>query len=221
KEQRHVLLLLDNAPSHIPNGLELSNVEIQFLPPNTTSRMQPMDAGAVDKFDQGLENFYKFDQLTAMKWCLVAWKEITALTIRNYFKHIGLFKESITNQILEADELSIESELRDFFHQLRVQNAMSIANFLNPIEEDQGQVEELDDDQTIQMVQQPEEGEEEEEEEIPQISRAEKLKAIGPVVSLPDLSKEKDLDFFKRLRRIQHKIRCSTNTQITLDTWLI
>ncbi|KAI1007216.1 hypothetical protein K3495_g1009 [Podosphaera aphanis] len=103
---------------------------------------------------------------------------------------------------------------------------MSIANFLNPIEEDQGQVEELDDDQIIQMVQQPEEGEAEEEEEevaeeIPQISRAEKLKAIGTVVSFLDLSKEKDLDFFKRLRRIQHEIRCSTNTQITLDTWLI
>ncbi|KAI1001364.1 hypothetical protein K3495_g6835, partial [Podosphaera aphanis] len=79
------------------------------------------------------------------------------------------------------------------------------ANFLNPIEEDQGQVEELDDDQIIQMVQQPEEGEEEEEEvaeEVPQISRAEKLKAIGTVVSLLDLSKEKDLDLFKRLRRI-------------------
>ncbi|KAI0999317.1 hypothetical protein K3495_g8879 [Podosphaera aphanis] len=86
-----------------------------------------------------------------MKWCLVAWKEITALTISNCFKHTGLFKESITNQILEADELSIESELRDSFHQLRLQNAMSIANFLNPIEEDQGQVEELDDDQIIQM----------------------------------------------------------------------
>ncbi|KAI0993702.1 hypothetical protein K3495_g14482 [Podosphaera aphanis] len=100
---------------------------------------------------------------------------------------------------------------------------MSIANFLNPMEEDQGQVEELDDDQIIQMVQQPEEGEEEEEvtEEIPQISRAENLKAIGTVVSLLDLSKEKDLDFFKRLRRILHEIRCSTNTQITLDTWLI
>ena len=223
--------------------------------------------GVLDKFDQGLDNFYKVDQLTAMKWCLVAWKEITALTISNYFKHTGLFKESITNQILEADELSIESELRDSFHQFRVQNAMSIANFLNPIEEDQGEVEELDDDQIIQTVQQPEEGEEEVAKEIPQISRAGKLKAIGTVISLLDLSNEKDLDFFtiqtqnvflaikveksgekqgfephffsfflhfyrkkyvlclkrliKRLRRIQHKIRCSTNTQITLDTWLI
>ncbi|KAI1003886.1 hypothetical protein K3495_g4332 [Podosphaera aphanis] len=49
KEQRHVLLL-DNAPSHISNGLDLSNVKIQFLPPNTTSRMQPLDAGIISAF---------------------------------------------------------------------------------------------------------------------------------------------------------------------------
>ncbi|KAI1001231.1 hypothetical protein K3495_g6964 [Podosphaera aphanis] len=47
------------------------------------------------------------------------------------------------------------------------------------------------------------------------------IKAIGTVVSPLDLSKEKDLDFFKRLRRIQLEIKCSSNTQITLDTWLI
>ncbi|KAI1000231.1 hypothetical protein K3495_g7965 [Podosphaera aphanis] len=41
------------------------------------------------------------------------------------------------------------------------------------------------------------------------------IKAIGTVVSLLDLSKEKDLDFFKRLRRIQHEIRCSTNPNYT------
>ncbi|KAI1004883.1 hypothetical protein K3495_g3333 [Podosphaera aphanis] len=39
KEQRYFLLLLDNAPSHISNGLEITNVKIQFLPPNTTSQM--------------------------------------------------------------------------------------------------------------------------------------------------------------------------------------
>ncbi|KAI0995686.1 hypothetical protein K3495_g12494 [Podosphaera aphanis] len=37
---------------------------------------------------------------------------------------------------------------------------MSIANFLNPIEEDQGAIEELDDNQIIEMVQLPEEEEE-------------------------------------------------------------
>ena len=42
---RDVLLFLDNCSSH-PH-LELSNVKLSFLPPNTTSRLQPMDAGII------------------------------------------------------------------------------------------------------------------------------------------------------------------------------
>ncbi|KAI0995535.1 hypothetical protein K3495_g12644 [Podosphaera aphanis] len=242
KEQGHVLLLLDNAPSHISNGLEIANVKIQFLPPNTTSQTQLMDAGiisvfkrhyrnlhlqgALDKVDQGLDNFYRFDQLTAMKWSLVAWKEISSRTISNCFTHTGLFKESIpshTSHTLEADEQSIELGLHEVFNRLAVRNAMSIANFFNPIEEDQRAIKELDDSQIIEMVQLQEEEEEEEElaEEIPQFSRAEKLKSLGMVITLLDISKEKELEAYRLLKRIQIDTRYSSGTQNTLDRWLI
>jgi DDE superfamily endonuclease len=36
---RKVLLLIDNAPSHIWKDLELPNLEIISLPPNTTSKL--------------------------------------------------------------------------------------------------------------------------------------------------------------------------------------
>jgi len=45
-----VLLLLDNRPSHITEGLTLSNTEVLFLPPNTTAILQPMDAGIIMPF---------------------------------------------------------------------------------------------------------------------------------------------------------------------------
>ena len=45
---RKVLLLLDNASSHV--NLELSNVHILFLPPNTTCHLQPMDAEIICNF---------------------------------------------------------------------------------------------------------------------------------------------------------------------------
>ena len=49
KGQR-VLLLLDNCPSHKIDGLAFSHVDVLFLPPNTTSKLQPMDAGIIMSF---------------------------------------------------------------------------------------------------------------------------------------------------------------------------
>ena len=40
----HVLLLVDNAGGH-PVELDHEGVQIEFLPPNTTSLLQPMDQG--------------------------------------------------------------------------------------------------------------------------------------------------------------------------------
>ena len=45
---RNILLLLDNAPVH--PSIELSNVKLVFLPPNTTAGTQPLDAGIIKSF---------------------------------------------------------------------------------------------------------------------------------------------------------------------------
>ena len=41
-----VLLVLDNAPGH-NQDLQHENVEVVFLPPNTTSLLQPLDQGII------------------------------------------------------------------------------------------------------------------------------------------------------------------------------
>lgn len=43
-----VLLLIDNAPSH--PVLDHPNIQVQFLPPNTTSLIQPLDQGIIATF---------------------------------------------------------------------------------------------------------------------------------------------------------------------------
>ena len=44
KQGHHILLLIDT-PSHIMK--EYSNIKVQFPPPNTTSKMQPLDQGVI------------------------------------------------------------------------------------------------------------------------------------------------------------------------------
>ena len=44
-QKHHILLLVDNAPSHITK--EYSNIRVQYLPPNTTSKLQPLDKGII------------------------------------------------------------------------------------------------------------------------------------------------------------------------------
>jgi hypothetical protein len=51
RENRHVILLLDNFSSHTVADYEgLSNVRVHFLPPNTTSHLQPLDSGIIYSF---------------------------------------------------------------------------------------------------------------------------------------------------------------------------
>src|SRR6185369_10619531 len=59
-ENRNILLLIDNAPTHnLMDNLELTNVKIHYLPPNTTANLQPCDAGIIHSFK--VCNFFSFN----------------------------------------------------------------------------------------------------------------------------------------------------------------
>lgn len=102
---RKVLLLIDNCAAHgSTNSLpRFENVEICFLPPNSTSRTQPLDAGIIAKvkaqfrrrllgrvfenIERNSKSCYNIDILTAMRWVTEEWHALSATTITNCFDH--------------------------------------------------------------------------------------------------------------------------------------
>lgn len=107
-QRRYVLLVLDNFSGHMVDYTP-SNVELLFLPPNTTSRLQPLDGGIIRAFKAHfkrnqyskayqyigmiqlgrqdklgpVEKIFEIDQLQAMKWIRESWKAVTKETIHN------------------------------------------------------------------------------------------------------------------------------------------
>ncbi|RHY18022.1 hypothetical protein DYB32_010449 [Aphanomyces invadans] len=50
-QDRNVLLLVDNVPPHTADeATVLPNVQLKMLPPNTTTHLQPQDAGIIASF---------------------------------------------------------------------------------------------------------------------------------------------------------------------------
>jgi hypothetical protein len=143
RQQRNVLLILDNAPTHMVKNLTLVSVKVLFLPPNTTSRIQPMDAGiiaafkkryrsfhlanAIDRDAAGEKDLYKVDILKAMRWCRSAWNALAPSTIENCWRHTGLMSaaKQPTNVQLTA-EREIEDQLIQQIKELKLSSPLSV-----------------------------------------------------------------------------------------------
>lgn len=82
---------------------QISNVEVRFLPPNTTSNIKPLDAGIIDQIKEkfrhrlmmpmfeiiecGQKSIYNIDVLTAISWVSKECSDLRAATIQNCFNH--------------------------------------------------------------------------------------------------------------------------------------
>ncbi|GBN63816.1 hypothetical protein AVEN_233737-1 [Araneus ventricosus] len=103
-----IALVFDNCPAH-PKEInqKLKNVTVFYLPPNTTSKLQPMDKGVIKKFKihyrkrivrkviTALENNQSkpnINLLESISEISKAWNyDVTDRTIRNRFAKAGFF----------------------------------------------------------------------------------------------------------------------------------
>ena len=106
KQNRYVLLLIDNAPGH--NIGEYSNIRIQFLPPNTMAKLQPLDQCIIKstkhnyrtilttRYLAGVESqqeaksiMKSFDFVVACQVLVEAWDAVTPKNIQKCFSKAG------------------------------------------------------------------------------------------------------------------------------------
>lgn len=134
-EGRKVCLLVDNCSAHRCSA-SFSNIELRFLPPNTTSVLQPLDQGVIRSLKAGyrkrligrlLQNLrvgaeLKIDLLGAFSMLGRAWADVTQDTIRNCFRRAGLCapgddsedRESSEDGEAIADVVEVFTELSEF-----------------------------------------------------------------------------------------------------------
>ena len=95
--KRKIILFMDNAPCH-PESLSerYSNINVAFLPKNTTSRLQPLDARIIRNFKlkyrkkllkfvilrindnvKATDIIQEVDVLKAISWIKSAWGEVS------------------------------------------------------------------------------------------------------------------------------------------------
>lgn len=101
-KKRKILLLVDNCTAHVKVTC-LKAIRQEFLPPNVTAILQPMDQGVIQSFKKhyrrmllkrvilNLENDleYKVTLLSAIHLACSAWSFVTRETISNCFRHAG------------------------------------------------------------------------------------------------------------------------------------
>lgn len=124
KQNRKVVLFLDNATSH--SKIALDNVKLIFLPPNTTSHCQPLDQGIIQNFkmiyrsyfikrlltciDSGssLQEVEKSITLTnALIWITVVWRNLSPMTIKKCFAKAGFMCNVDSNGFEEQDNIPL------------------------------------------------------------------------------------------------------------------
>lgn len=104
---RKVSLLMENCRGHVNPGKfpVLNNMEIIFLPPNTTSKVHTMDSGfiafmkmryhhfqislSLDSEYRNTGDVYKINQLLAMKCIQNVWDVLEPDVIRNFLQNTG------------------------------------------------------------------------------------------------------------------------------------
>ena len=148
-EDHKILLFIDNHPESFSDCF--SHVQIVFLPKNTTSKLQPLDAGII----KNLKIFYRkqllqhvlarikprseasdvissVDLLKSVGWVMDAWRKAKKETIVNCFSKCG-FNEATLELFIDDDADAEFAELQKYISEISPDS--TVDSYLNQDED--------------------------------------------------------------------------------------
>ncbi|UYV84398.1 TIGD4 [Cordylochernes scorpioides] len=132
-QHRQIILLLDNCGAHPPDMQGLTNTRIAFLPPNTTSMLQPCDQGIIRNFKMIYRTRLMRKYLTAydagtaltinLKQAVdiisVAWNDVLPATISNCWHHSGIIKSDVSSPLDTSQPATQMWEQQSLFDRMK------------------------------------------------------------------------------------------------------
>jgi hypothetical protein len=206
RERRHIILLMDNAKCHgCENISSLSNVKVHFLPPNTTSHLQPLDQGIIYSLKaqyrkllcQNRVQAYEFyeeddpipppiDILDSINLIAKAWEKVTKKTIIDSWVKAGILPDN--NSDISDDEFNDDTEEEDnieelqlLINELPITDPLSIEEYIN-IDDELIAEEELSLEEIVNIVKGQAAVEDDEAEEVESITTSDALNSIEQLI---------------------------------------
>lgn len=137
RQKRKILLIVDNCSAH-SSGLSsrLQTINLQFLPPNCTSHVQPFDMGIIQNFKvhyrkrlltsliSAIERHepatIHFNMLQCLRWARATWEnDVTQSTIANCFRKAGFCLKDTAKEYEDAPSPTSDEAFEDIFERLR------------------------------------------------------------------------------------------------------
>ena len=151
-EDRKILLFIDNAPSRPESFSDsFSHVQIVFLPKNTTSKLQPLDAGIIKNFkvfyrkqllqhvlarikpgSKASDVISSVDFSKSIGWVVDAWGKVKKETIVNCFSKCG-FNEATLELFIDDDADAEFAELQNYISEISPDS--TVDSYLNQDED--------------------------------------------------------------------------------------
>ena len=146
KNNKRMLLLLDNCSCHKLD--DFSNIKLLFLPPNTTSLIQPLDQGIIRCFKSYYKKYFMNNILSgagidfdtkiksynifhAIQNISLAWKKVSNQTVQNCFKPLfELQKSSEVEEVLEEQKMDLDILINDMKNLKLIEEKITSEDFL-------------------------------------------------------------------------------------------